>query len=106
MAKETRDIKQYKLYTLYALVTVVIGKDDAKEDVTRGDREAFALFDDRALLDAFTKNSPYKLKGQTSWEIGEEWVEYEPTADRFGLPLNPSAEAPKEETNAKDNGSN
>lgn len=95
MAKETKDIKHYRLYTLYANVVVVVGKKDGKE-VTRTDREPFALFDDKDLLDAYTKNSEYKLKGQTSWEVGADWIDYEPTADRFGLPLNPAPNAPQE----------
>lgn len=99
---ETRKVDQFKTYTLYANVVKVLGKKDGKE-VTRNDRVPFAVFDDKKLLSAYTKNSTYKLKGQKSWEVVEDWVEIKPVAGNFSLPFNPE---PSNDDNAKDNGNN
>lgn len=106
---ETRDTKQYKIYTLHANVEVVIGKKDDKE-VTRTDRVPVAVFDDKELCDTFQAENSAKLKGQVGFEVVEDWVEYEPAADRFSLPFNPVPNASTSDEEAvndtNDNGTN
>lgn len=101
MAKVTRDVKQYEVYTLYALVRVLVGKR-GKEEITRTDRVPVAIFDDRDLLNTYVEQNANKLAGQTGYEDTAEWREMEPGADQFSLPFNPAPEEPREE-NAEQN---
>lgn len=96
---ETRDKKEYKIYTLHANVVVVLGKKDDRE-VTRTDRVPLAVFDDQKKLAKFQKEGKSKLKGQTDYEVVEDWVEFQPEATRFGLPFNPAPNASQDEAKA------
>lgn len=91
---ETRQAQQYKIYTLHANVEVVLGKRDG-EDIKRTDRVPVAIFTEKELCDTYQAEEQSKLKGQTGYEVVEDWVEFEPTADRFSLPLNPVPNAPE-----------
>lgn len=93
---ETRSTKQYKVFTLHANVDIVVGKKDG-EEITRTDRVPVAVFDDAKKLSKFQKENSAKLKGQTGYEVVEDWVEFEPKADRFGLPFNPAPQASTDE---------
>lgn len=92
MAKETRDIKQYKVFTLYENVEVVIGKNAKTGDKTQDKRLAVAMFDDVKLLEAYQKEQKAS-EGHKSYEVVEDWVEYLPEQSRFSLPLNPEPNA-------------
>ena len=104
---ETRDVKQYKVYTLYANVVRVIGKKEGKE-VTRTDRLAVAVFDNKPALEKYVKEEQSKLEGQESYEIGEDWIECTLEESGFDLPRNPvpnaSVDAVKTKKTPKDNG--
>lgn len=85
---ETRDTKQYKIYSLFATVDVVIGKKGGK-DVVRTDRVPMAVFDDKKLCDKFQKDNTTKMKGQTGYEVVEEWRDMVPEQSHFSYRFNP-----------------
>ena len=99
MAKETRDIKQYKVFTLYELVEVVIAKNAKTGEKTQDKRLAVAMFDDAELLGVY-QHEQKKSEGHKAYEVVEDWVEYQPEQSRFSLPLNPEPNAVKEAENA------
>lgn len=91
MAKETRDIKQYKFFTLIHKVT-----DRESQRVTH---EPVAIFDDINLIPAYVEAQNWKyepLWGDTEGfdaYLQSEWTSVEPVAENFNLPFNPVAEA-------------
>jgi len=89
---ETRAIKQFKIYTLFANVETPRGKDKGKV-ITRTDRVALAIFDDAKVLKKFQDNNKAKLANQIGYEVVEDWVEVEPVASGFSLPFNPAPNA-------------
>ena len=95
MAQETRDIKQYKVFTLYELVEVVIAKNAKTGEKTQDKRLAVGIFDDAKLLATYQKEQK-KSEGHKSYEVNEDWVEYQPEQSRFSLPLNPEPNAVNE----------
>lgn len=95
MAKETRDIKQYKVSTLYENVEVVISKNAKTGEKKQEKRLAVAIFDDAKLLAKYQKEQK-KSEGHKSYEVVEDWVEYEPEQSRFSLSLNPEPNAVSE----------
>lgn len=95
MAQETRDIKQYKVFTLYELVEVVVGKNAKTGDRTQNKRLAVAMFDDMELLATY-QHEQKKSEGHKEYEVVEDWVEYKPEQSRFSLPLNPEPNAVNE----------
>ncbi len=102
MGKVTRDIKQYQIYTLYAVVKVVVGKEELggiKQDVMRSDRIPVAVFDDMDLLEAYMEAVPERFPGQKLYQHATEWREMKPAADQFSLPFNPD---PKAEASAEE----
>lgn len=98
---ETRDTKQFKIYTLHANVEVDLGEKDGKQ-VTRTDRVPVAVFTDVKALEKYQAENTSKLKGQKGYEIVEDWVEVEPIADNYSLPFNPVPNAPETVAEAKD----
>jgi len=98
---ETRSVDQYKVYTLYANVVKVLGKKDGKE-ITRTDRVAVAVFDNKDALEKYQSEEQGKLKGQQSYEVGEDWVEVKPAAENFSLPFNPVPNASTSDAEAKE----
>lgn len=88
---ETRNAKQYKIYTLHANVEVDLGEKDGKQ-VTRTDRVPVAVFTDAKALEAYQAKE-LKSPKFTGYEVVEDWVEVEPTADGFSLPFNPAPNA-------------
>ena len=98
---ETRDVKQYKVYTLYANIVKVLGKKDGKE-ITRTDRVAVAVFDNKPALDKYLKEDKTKRKGQTSTEVGEDWIECTLEESGFDLPRNPLPNASDSDAEAKE----
>lgn len=93
--KETRTVTQYRLYTLYALMTKVIGKRPNGTLITRLDRVLVAFFDDLALVEAYEAGTR-KQKSQAGWSTVAVWEELEPAADQFSLPFNPAPEEPEQ----------
>lgn len=91
---ETRETKQFKVYTLHANVEVDLGERDGKQ-VTRTDRVPVAVFTDAKALETYQAEEKSKLKGQKGYEVVEDWVEVEPIADNYSLPLNPVPNAPE-----------
>ena len=106
---ETRDTKQYKIYTLHANVEVDLGEKDGKQ-VTRTDRVPVAVFTDKKALETYQAEEQSKLAGQKGYEVVEDWVEVEPAADGFSLPFNPLPNATVSDAEAvndtKHNGDN
>lgn len=82
MAKETRQVTQYKLMTLVKINLI------PRKDLSPTREEApIAVFDDRELCDAYAT-----AMGGESY-VREEWRELLPTADQFSLPFNPEFNA-------------
>lgn len=98
---ETRSVDQYKVYTLHANVVKVLGKKEGKE-ITRTDRVPVAVFDNKQALEKYQAEEKGKLKGQTGYEVVEDWVEVKPTASSFSLPFNPLPNAATDEVEAKE----
>lgn len=88
---ETRQVTQYRLWHLYAIMEVNLGsrKENGKKvQVTRDDRVLHAVFDDVVLLKEYCRKQEL-LEGQKNWESDAAWIEYEPEQSRFSIPLNP-----------------
>lgn len=103
MAKETRNVKQYKIFEL---TQVVIGEKRGNEQPPLESYVPIAIFDDQELLNAYL-TARYEHEPAFKSSIREEWREIEPTANGFSLPFNPTFEAPvepqkEEETDADD----
>jgi len=96
-APESRDVKQYKVYTLYENVIKPLGKKDGKE-ITRTDRVPVAVFDNKVALEAYQA----KQQSAVGYEVVEDWVEVQPTASSFSLHFNPVPNAPVSDAEAKD----
>ena len=96
---ETRSVEQYKVYTLHANVVKVLGKKDGKE-ITRTDRVHVAVFDNKQGLEKYQSKHTGKLKGQTGYEVVEDWTEVKPAASSFTLPFNPLPNAATDEVEA------
>ena len=97
---ETRDIKQAKIFTLHTNIDVLVGKKGG-EETRRTDRVAVAIFDDAKKLEAY-KSKAEKPKDFLSYEVVEDWVEFTPAADKFGLPFNPAVKPLKSVAKGKD----
>jgi hypothetical protein len=85
MAKKTREVTHYEVYTVRRSYTT-------KREVTR--MEEVAIFDDKVLAEAYIKArkaSPMKEKDVKSeqLEIQASWTEQEPVPSNFSLPFNP-----------------
>jgi len=91
MAKETRDITQYKFYTLIHKVT-----DRESQRVTH---EPVAIFDDIDLVPAYVEAQGWTHDAEWNDAQGfdsylqSEWTAVEPVVGNFNLPFNPVAEA-------------
>lgn len=91
---ETRDTKQYKIYSLFAVVEVDLGNRGDKQ-VTRTDRVPMAVFDDKELCDRFQKENNSKLQGQKGYSVIEEWRDIQPEQSHFSYPFNPDGKTTK-----------
>jgi len=87
MAKETRQVVQYKIYLLFKTIQKPHGKRFINE------RSQVAFFDDKKLLQAFLKQA--EGEENVAYEVNEEWLEIEPKAENFSLTLNPEYKAPE-----------
>lgn len=99
MAKVTRQVTQYEVYTLYATVDVVVGRElvgDVMQDIKRRKRVPVAIFDDIDLLKAYATV-------EKEYEYAEEWRELKPAAGQFSLPFNPTPEEPGADVDVSDN---
>lgn len=79
MAKETRCMKQYKVFTLVALEL-----EERKDMSPIEHHTEVAVFDDRDIAVAYAEAS-----GTLEYELREEWREQEPNQSQFSLPFNP-----------------
>ena len=90
MAKETRQVVQYKVYLLFKTIQKPHGKRFINE------RSQVAFFDDKKLLDAYLTQA--KGEENVVYETNEEWLEIEPKPENFSLTLNPEYVAPEVKT--------
>lgn len=97
MAKNTRQVTQYEIYTLYETVEKTRGKDDAGNPITYEVRVPVAIFDDIELLTAFSAARAANVGDSYDNDYASDWREIEPAADQFSLPFNPAPEEPVEE---------
>lgn len=85
MAKKTRSVKHYEIYTVIEMV-------DTKEPIpgdekhNRIEQVPVAIFDDNDAAKAAVK----KVKDR-SFEIAPRWVEIEPAQENYSLPFNPKS---------------
>lgn len=92
MAKNTRQVTQYEVYTVRRHYQTLRGEQQMDH------MEPVAVFDDKELAEAYidaAEKNPSKLaevKKQT-YSISENWQEVEPTEKGFSLPFNPTYEA-------------
>lgn len=92
MAKQTRDITQYKFFTLIHKVT--------DQDSKRVTHEPVAIFDDIEIAQAYVIAKEWSYD-EATWDdvegfdayVQSEWTAVEPVADNFNLPFNPVVEA-------------
>lgn len=95
MAKETRKVTQYKVFTITKNYT------KKKKDRDVNYRSEIALFDDTELAGEYLT----KLNGEEvgkdeviSYEITTKWVEIEPKEGNYSLPLNPKYQEVEKKT--------
>lgn len=83
MAKETRSVKQYKVWYL-----IVKHKDEHGTE----HQTPVAVFDEADMLDAYSKASKGLISPKNA-RVSEEWTELKPVPDNFSQPLNPDFDA-------------
>lgn len=87
MAKKTRDVRQYEIYTVRRTFKIKRGKGE------RESMEEVAIFDDNKLAEAY-KSAREGIKSEDKnliseiFEIQPRWVELEPEATHYNLPFN------------------
>ena len=92
MTKETRQVTQYKFFT----VIKNYSKKRGYKEISY--REPIAIFDDNELAGEYIVNLNHELIGKDetiTYEIDSNWTEVEPTKDNFNLPFNPEYISPK-----------
>lgn len=98
MAKVTRAVKQYEIYTLRR--NFITKQGEAKTE----SMAEVAVFDDKVKAEAYMKLRAKYPELETdeiseTFEIQPTWVEIEPVAENFNLPFSPvyevKPEAPK-----------
>lgn len=88
MAKNTKQVSHYEIYTLRKLYKTMRGEQEVSNMVE------VAIFDDSELAEAYKtkcEDNPSKEAGvkSQSYEIQSSWVENEPSAELFSKPFNP-----------------